>query len=235
MIKSNDRQKIIDLVEEAVNSGARRAQACELLGICARTLQRWQRGLQERQSLNDQRKEAANKRIPHNRLTDEERDAVLKLCNQPQNRSLSPCQIVPRLADKDQYIASESSFYRILREADQVNRRGRANTRKAMHKPKAFKATKPNHVWSWDITFLAASIRGDFYRLYMIEDIYSRKIVGWEVYPDESSANASCVITKSCLSEGITHPGLVLHSDNGSPMKGATMLSTLQRGCDTVI
>ena len=87
----------------------------------------------------------------------------------------------------------------------------------------------PNQVYSWDITYLAASIRGVFYRLYMVEDIYSRKIVGWEVHEDETAEHASVLIRKTCLAEGVCAAGLVLHSDNGGPMKGATMLATLQR------
>jgi putative transposase len=78
--------------------------------------------------------------------------------------------------------------------------------------------------------YLAAAVRGAFYRLYMIEDIYSRKIVGWEVHEEESAEHAATLIRKACLSEGVRYESsLVLHSDNGGPMKGATMLSTLQR------
>jgi len=84
-------------------------------------------------------------------------------------------------------------------------------------------------VWNWDITFLAAMTRGVFYKLYMIEDIFSRTIVGWEVHEDETAEHASRLIRKACLAEGIHQEGLVLHSDNGSPMKGATMLASLQK------
>ena len=135
---------------------------------------------------------------------------------------------MPRLADEGRYIASESSFYRVLRDAEQVNRRGRAQAPRLVPTPDSYKATAPNQVWSWDITFLASSIRGAFYRLYMVEDIFSRKIVGWEVHEQESAEHAGVLIRKACLAEGIHEAGLVLHSDNGGPMKGATMLATLQ-------
>ncbi|MCU7901555.1 MAG: hypothetical protein KZQ66_05740 [Candidatus Thiodiazotropha sp. (ex Lucinoma aequizonata)] len=82
------------------------------------------------------------------------------------------------LANKDTYIASESSFYRILKEADQLHRRGRAQSPRRVGKPEAYKARAPNQVWSWDITFLSITITGIFYRLYLVMDIYSRKIVG---------------------------------------------------------
>jgi len=82
------------------------------------------------------------------------------------------------LADEGCYMASESSFYRVLRAAEQSNRRGRAEAPRTVAKPKGYQATGPKQVWSWDITYLAASIRGAFYRLYLVEDIFSRKIVG---------------------------------------------------------
>jgi transposase InsO family protein len=133
------------------------------------------------------------------------------------------------LADQGEYIASESSFYRILRTFDQVNRRGRAEMPKNHVKPKGYNATGPNQVWSWDITYLASTVRGTFYYLYLIEDIFSRKIVGWEVHESERAEHAANLIRKACLAENIHQEGLVLHSDNGSPMKGATMLATLQK------
>jgi transposase InsO family protein len=203
-------------------------KACAVLEIDVRTLQRWQKALREKAELADQRKAAAAERRPANKLSEAEREHILTLCSQPQYQSLPPSQIVPRLADEGTYVASESSFYRVLRDADQVNRRGRAQAPRTVVKPKGYQATGPNQVWSWDITFLAASIRGAFYRLYMVEDIFSRKIVGWEVHEEESADHAGVVIRKACLAEGIHEAGLVLHSDNGGPMKGATMLATLQ-------
>ncbi len=98
-----------------------------------------------------------------------------------------------------------------------------------MPKPQGFKAEGPNQVYSWDITYLAAAIRGTFCRLQLVEDIFSRKIVGWEVHEDERAEHASVLIRRTCLAEGITEAGLLLHADNGGPMKGATLLSTLQR------
>lgn len=221
------RQNAIELILDAVKAGARRKKACELLGLPCRTFRRW---LQRRQyeSLEDKRKAAAALRTPANKLSNEERKRIVSICNQPEYKSLAPTQIVPRLADKGVYLASESSFYRVLKEVDQVQRRGRAKSPRTVTKPKGYKATKANQVWSWDITYLASCIKGLFYRLYLIEDIYSRKIVGWEVHENETAEHASVLIRKSCLSEGIHEDGLVLHSDNGSPMKGATMLATLQ-------
>ena len=229
MIVPEDRQMAIELIDEACAAGARQAGACAVLEIDSRTLRRWRRQHREEQRLIDRRREAAADRVPANKLSPEERERILAVCNAPNYQSLPPSQIVPRLADEGEYLACESTFYRVLREADQQHRRGRAQAPRQVSKPQGFKAEGPNQLYSWDITYLAAAIRGIFYRLYLIEDVFSRKIVGWEVHEDERAEHASVLIQKTCLAEGITRPGLVLHADNGGPMKGATMLSTLQR------
>ena len=224
-----DRQMAIELIEEACAAGARQARACAVLEIDVRTLRRWQQQQRDERRLVDRRRETATDRVPANKLSPEERARILEVCNEPAYQSLPPSQIVPRLADEGTYLASESTFYRVLREADQQHRRGRAQAPRQVPKPQGFKAEGPNQVYSWDITYLAAAIRGAFYRLYLVEDIFSRKIVGWEVHEDEKAEHASLLIRKTCLAEGICEDGLVLHSDNGGPMKGATMLATLQR------
>ena len=168
MISSKDRQIALELIGEAVSAGARQSRASEILEIDVRTIRRWKQQLIETRQLADSRKVSAQTRTPANKLTEQEKKQIIELCNQAEYCSLPPGQIVPRLADAGRYLASESSFYRVLKEVDQVNRRGRANVPKTVTKPKGFKAIKSNQVWSWDITFLASAIRGAFYRLYMI-------------------------------------------------------------------
>ncbi len=224
-----NRQMAVELVTDAVSAGARRSKACAVLEVNVRTIQRWQKSLEDDAESVDRRKASAAARVQPNKLTDAECDSIVAVCQRPEYRSLPPSQIVPRLADQGEYIASESSFYRVLRSVGQVNRRGRAQAPSGASRPESHRATAPNQVWSWDITFLASTIRGVFYRLYMVEDVFSRKIVGWEVHNEECSDHASVLIRKACLAEGIHRSGLVLHSDNGSPMKGATMLGTLQK------
>ena len=228
MITLADRQVAIELITEAVSAGARRHKACAVLDITVRTLQRWEAALRAG-TPEDQRKAAGAHRTPGNKLSQAERQRVLEVCNQPEYASLPPSQIVPLLADRGVYLASESTFYRVLRAADQVQRRGKAAAPKAVGRPQGYLAERPNQVWSWDITFLASSIKGLFYRLYLVMDVYSRKIVGWEVYAEETAAHAASVIRRACLSESVHEDGLVLHSDNGGPMKGAMMLATLQK------
>jgi transposase InsO family protein len=216
---------VITLIDEAGDGGARRSEACRVLGISARTLQRWRK---DGEVKADGRKEAGAQREPANKLSEHERQQILDIANTPEFAPMPPSQIVPALADQDLYIASESSFYRVLREADQLARRGKAKppTRK---RPMPLQASAPNQLWSWDITYLATTLQGVFFYLYLILDVYSRKIVGWEVFDTESAEQAALVFRKTHLREGIRAESLVLHSDNGSPMKGATMLATLQR------
>lgn len=215
----------IDLIEEAVKAGAREVPACELLGISSRTLRRWRSG----ESLTDQRATAAAERDYPQALSADERAQIIELCNSEAYKSLPPSQIVPRLADEGRYLASESTFYRVLRQHNQVSHRGRARPPRTVSRPDTLVARGPNQVWSWDITYLPGPIKGQFYRLYMILDIYSRMVVGWEIHHEERAEYAASLITKSCLRQGITRNQLVLHSDNGAPMKGATMLATLQK------
>jgi putative transposase len=138
----------------------------------------------------------------------------------------TPWQIVPTLADRGMYIASEATFYRILKEEKMLAHRGKSKPR-TNTPPAPLVAFKPNQVWSWDITYLKSSIKGNFYYLYMIMDIYSRKIVGWSIHESESMEYSAELFSETCLLEKILEHQLSLHADNGGPMKGATMLATL--------
>ncbi len=216
---------MITLIDAACQAGARVSTACAVLEISARTLQRWR---EDGEVKADGRKAAATQREPANKLSEHERQQILDIANAPEFASMPPSQIVPALADRGLYLASESSFYRVLREAHQLARRGKAKppTRRP---PMPLQASAPNQLWSWDITYLATTLKGRFFYLYLIMDVYSRYIVGWEVFETESAEHAAQVFHKAHLREGVRAQSLVLHSDNGSPMKGATMLSTLQR------
>lgn len=218
------KQMAITLIEQSVQAGARTHKACEVLCISVRTLRRWRAA---GCALADQRKGAA-KRCSH-ALDEHDRRRILDVCNQPAHQSLPPSQIVPRLADAGIYIASESSFYRVLRTQGQRRHRGRAKAPRHVARPRALCAHAANQVWSWDITYLPSTVRGQFYRLYLVLDVYSRMIVGWEVHHDECAQHAATLISKTCLRHKVSAQQLVLHSDNGSPMKGVTMLATLQK------
>jgi len=165
---------------------------------------------------------------PAHKLSADERAELLAVANSAEFAHLPPSQIVPRLADQQRYIASESTFYRVLREANQLAHRRSERPTRARSKPRAVCADAPNQLYSWDITYLPATIRGQFFYLYLFLDVFSRKIVGWQVYAEESSALASEVLRDLCARESIQPEQVILHSDNGGPMKGATMLATLQ-------
>lgn len=213
---------IIQLIDEAVASGARREQAAALLGLSDRAIARWRA-----EADSDDRRQGPHA-APAHTLSPEERARVLEVANSPEFRNLSPRQIVPRLSDRNEYIASESTFYRILREEGQLAHRQHARPARR-HRPKEHIARGPNEVWSWDITYLRSPVRGAFYYLYLIVDIWSRKIVGWSLRHEESAEHARDLIQQAIDREGANPKKLALHSDNGGPMKGSTLLATLQR------
>ncbi len=215
-----DRKNILLLVDEAVLSGCRRHQACEAVNVEDRTLQRWQK------KACDGRRGPL--REPANKLSFEERALVIKTSVSAAYVDLSPHQIVPKLADLGVFIASESTFYRVLKAESLTAHRGHAKPR-VVERPKAYEAVKPNQIYSWDITFLQSSVRGKFYYLYLFLDLFSRKIVGWSIHEVQESNLSALLLEDICISEKINKNQLTVHSDNGGPMKGATMLATMQR------
>lgn len=220
---SADRAAIITGVNEAMQAGARQSAACEIIGISAKTLQRWE----QPDNAQDGRLDALHE--PSTKLTQRECEQIIKVANEPDYAALSPSKIVPKLADEGRYIASESSFYRVLKAAKQLSHRLKAKPARSVTKPEALTASGPNQLYSWDITYLPTQVRGIFLYLYLVMDIYSRKVVGWQVYEEESSALAADLMTDICHREGVKRHCVTLHSDNGSPMKGATLLATLHK------
>lgn len=222
LINAQDREMAVELISEATQSGSRLFMACEKLGIHPRTYNRWRLdGLVDKRA-------TCERPEPKNKLSLEEEQKVLEVVNTEEFSSLAPSQIVPILADRGIYIASESTIYNILKKNQELEHRGRSH--RPVNRPMStHKAEKPGQVWTWDITYLGGPIKGKHYYLYMILDMYSRKIVGWEIWEEESAAHASELIRRAYVGEKIVlnDTPLVLHSDNGSPMKGATMLETL--------
>jgi len=220
---SGERDEIVRLINEAREAGARQTKACEVVGISAKTFQRWSQADNHQDGRLDVHHE------PTNKLSELERHRLVKIANEPAYADLSPSKIVPKLADEGIYIASESTFNRVLKAEDQLHHRQKARPARQINKPRALTATAPNQLYSWDIIYLPAVVKGLFFYLYLVMDIYSRKIVGWQVHGEESSAWAADLMTDICHREGIERHQVTLHSDNGSPMKGATLLATLQQ------
>lgn len=224
MISASDRVITVELINEARVNGARLKPACDELNISERTYQRWTKEGDIKKDYRPIVKRAS----PKNKLSQEERSKIIKTVNSPKYADLAPSQIVPKLADEGKYLASESTIYRILKEEKMNTRRSRSKA-PVKKEPPTHIATAPNQVWTWDITWLSTFIKGQYYKLYLIIDMFSRFIVGYEVWETEKSQYAQTLIRKVTLSQGIAGRPLVLHSDNGSPMKGATFLATLER------
>lgn len=208
-----------------MKEGATQETACREAGICARTYRRWR----------DQGEDGADRRptavrpTPANALTKEERAAIIRVANLPENASKVPAEIVVNLADEKTYLASESSFYRVLDEHHQKIRRGRARAPKAKAAPVTHVATKIRQVWVWDITWLPSKVAGIFFKLYIIMDLYSRKIIAWEVWEEENATHSEELLRRAALGENIAVNTLkvVLHGDNGSPLKAGTVLALM--------
>ena len=226
LISVPDRLLCVELIREAEAAGSRLAPGCDELGITLCTFQRWVRG-GDAAVVADSRSTAVRPE-PANKLSEGERAEILAVVNSEEFCSLPPSRIVPALADRGVYVASESSFYRVLKAASQQHHRGRAK-KPCERVVTSHCASGPNQVWSWDITWLPTVIKGQFYYWYMVLDIFSRKIVGHEVHVAESAESASRLMRRTSLAEGLAGRSLVLHSDNGSAMKGATMLATLEQ------
>ena len=232
----SERDQVMGLVSEAMIAGARQDRACAAISLSARTMQRWQcdvlRGGSGSASRGDQRPRRVQ--APPNKLSALERQRLLAIANSVEFGHLPPSQIVPRLADRGQYVASESTFNRILKAEHQLRHRGAERPGQPRSKPRALSSSAPNELFSWDITYLPTSVKGRYFYLYLFMDVFSRKVVGWQVYETESSDLAGEVMRDLCKRENIAPDQVVLHSDNGSPMalghpvKGATMLATLQ-------
>jgi putative transposase len=226
MTRLEDRQTLIGQIAEARGNGARQAPACALAGIDPRTLQRWRKndGL-----TRSDRRPYAIRPAPSHALTEEERARIVEVANEPRFAEVPPARIVPMLADEGVYIASESSFHRVLRAHGQMNRRGRVRPPRRSRPPTTHIATRPGAVWCWDMTFLPATVQGRWFYLYLILDLYSRKIVGFEVHNTDSADHAAHLARRTALTEGVHAMPVrpVLHGDNGATLKGTTVLAML--------
>jgi putative transposase len=213
------------LIRQAQEAGCRLHCACAELDLSVRTFQRWV--LEGDEAVAADGRTTTVRRTPAHKLSEAEREQMLAVANSAEFASLPPSQIVPTLADRGVYLASESSFYRVLKQASQQHHRGRSK-KPSERVVTSHCASGPNQVWSWDITWMPAAIKGQYFYWYMMLDVFSRKIVGHEVHVAESAELAALLMRKASLAEGLGGRALVLHSDNGSAMKGATMLATLE-------
>jgi len=226
MTRVEDRLKLVADIETAHKRGARLEPICRMTGIDIRTLQRWKapEGL-----VRADGRPTAQHPTPAHALSPEERQRILDVANEPRFASLPPARIVPQLADEGTYLASESTFARILRASKQNAHRGRAKAPQATRAASTHVATAPGQVWCWDTTYLPTQIGGRWFYLYLILDLYSRKIVAFEVHDKEDAQHAAHLVKRAALAEGIaTSPQKpVLHGDNGATLKATTVLAMI--------
>lgn len=213
-----DRIVAVQLIDEAVEAGARCFKACEVLELSVRTYQRWK---QEPQG--DRRK--GSKKNVLRKLSSEERQGVIDTACDQRFANCTPYEIVATLAQEGTYLASVSTFYRILRADNKLHHRSESRPATKRNAPPELEATGPNQVLSWDITYLKTGVSGMFLYAYLVIDVWSRKIVAWSVETEESEQHA--VQLFESLARRLNLRNARLHSDNGHPMKGATMLMTL--------
>ncbi len=226
MIVLDDRITLAQHIDTAHAAGARLLLACAVAGIDRRTLRRWKSssGLVE----GDRRPRSVHP-TPRHALTEAERTHLLCVANEPRFADVPPARIVPMLADEGVYLASESSFSRVLREHGQTTHRGRAKAPQSVRPPTTHIASAPRNVWCWEMTYLPSHVQEHWFHLYLILDLYSRKIVGWDVHDTDHSDHAAQLVRRTALAEDITtlinKP--VLHGDNGSTFKATTVLAML--------
>lgn len=198
------------------------SRCAEVVGVSERTLERWAKedgGVDQRHG---------PRTVPGNKLSDREERQLLTVLTSPEYRDLSPRQVIPALAEQGTYIASEATAYRVLHKHGlQKHRESKRPASK--RKPDELVARAPNQVYCWDITYLKACPLGCFYYLYMVTDIFSRRIVAARVYAAENDENAAELFAEVHETEQLVRGQVTLHADNGGAMKGATLKATLGR------
>jgi hypothetical protein len=163
-----DRQALARGIQEARKNGARLRQACAVVGISVRTLQRWQTPDGD---IRPDGRPGAVRPVPAHALTEEERARLLAVANEPRFADVPPARIVPMLADEGVYLASESTFSRVLRKQGQSAHRGRAKPPQAVRPPTTHVATGARQVWCWDMTYLPVQVAGQWFFLHLILDL----------------------------------------------------------------
>lgn len=168
-------------------------------------------------------------RKPHWRaLTEAERQQTLDVLNLPEFVDKAPAQVVHTLLDQGKYLCSERTMYRIMDDHDQVRER-RSLARQPVYAKPELVATRPNQVWSWDITRLKTFVKAQYLYLYLILDLFSRFAVGWMLAHHENARLAKRLIAESAFREGIQPKELILHSDRGAPMTARTTHRLLEK------
>lgn len=194
-----------------------RRRACETLGVSRPSWYRWRRPASEAPTKTPR----LCKPQPR-ALCEIERQRIMHTLAEPRFCDLAPSAVYAALLDEGKYLGSISTFYRVLRANEQIHERRRVATHPPMVKPELV-ATRPNEVWSWDVTRLAGPAKWTWFYLYVILDIYSRYVVGWKLARRETAAIAEELIRQTLDQEGIVAGQLSIHADRGSPQTSKTV------------
>jgi len=222
LIPSEDRGAIVKLLEEDVSRGISAKAIADLFGLATRTLRRW--GLMIRaQGFSHNQRKGASRHVMH-RFSAEKRQQVLSTINDPRVADLTPGQIVEIHAEGGVYVGSQSTIYRIMRQEGLQNHRDRSRPPRQQREPPVREATGIHRVQAWNIYMLTEPEKGQFYYLYMVMNVWSRRIPGVEVHKGECGELAKHFSDRICRYEGISSgASTVLHSDNGAPMRSYTL------------
>jgi putative transposase len=192
--------------------------ACTVLGVSRATVYRLRRPKPPQA--------ARTARVVPWALTPEEVEQVLALLHSEPFVDMAPAEIVATLLDDGKYLCSERTMYRLLERAGEVRER-RDIARHRHYAAPELLAERPNQVWSWDITKLRGPGKWNYYCLYVILDIFSRKMTGWTIAQTESAALAQELIAATCEKEHIAPGQLTIHADRGPAMKSKSVTQLL--------
>lgn len=168
-----------------------------------------------------------SRRQSPNKLNIAERQNILDLLHGEEFVEDTPYQVVSKLMDRGEYLCSIRSMYRILDDAKELKERRNQRRHPTYVKP-VISATRPNQLWSWDITRLAGAVKGQHYYLYVMIDVFSRYVVGWMISHEENSDRAQHFIRETVRSQQIDETNeLTIHSDRGSPMTARNTIELL--------
>jgi putative transposase len=203
---------------EAVTTMGQTAALCQSVGLARATLYRRRRPAR---SSTPPAPRAPSPRA----LVPPERQAVLDALHSPRFLDQSPAEVYATLLEEQTYLCSTRTMYRVLAQAREVRER-RDQARHPVYTAPELVATRPNQVWSWDITKLKGPIPYLYYSLYVILDLFSRYVVGWMVAAHENAHLARRLIEATCVKQGIGPQQLTIHADRGAPMR-STLVSVL--------
>lgn len=192
------------------------------MGITANTYRNWLKN-----GSGEDRRTTADKTNPSNKLSEKECSEVLEILYSEEFGDKSPHKVVPLLADRGKYICSESTMYRVLDEEKANKRRTQKRKDDTVRLKPNLVAQRPGQVINWDITYLPSSVKGVFYKALVLIDMFSRKIVNFRIFHQDTLENTRNHIRSVFVDNGLTIPEWI-HGDNGSTLKGQTLASMLR-------